>query len=182
MGIKPRLLLHVCCAPCCTYPITALQDAFDVELFFYNPNIHPEEEYKARLDEAEKYAAKTSVILHKAAYEADAWFRATSGLRDEPEGGDRCEICYRMRLGKTAQFAATNGFDLFATTLTISPHKDAKKINALGEMIADMYTLKFYGADFKKNDGFKRSAQMSKEAGLYRQNYCGCQYSKKGKG
>ena len=87
-----------------------------------------------------------------------------------------------MRLGKTAQFAATNGFDLFATTLTISPHKDAKKINALGEMIADMYTLKFYGADFKKNDGFKRSAQMSKEAGLYRQNYCGCQYSKKGKG
>ena len=182
MGIKPRLLLHVCCAPCCTYPITALQDAFDVELFFYNPNIHPEEEYKARLDEAEKYASKIGIILHKAAYEVDAWFRATAGLQNEPEGGDRCEICYRMRLGKTAQFAATNGFAFFATTLSISPHKDAEKINALGGMIADMYMLKFYGADFKKNDGFKKSAQMSKEAGLYRQDYCGCQYSKKGKG
>ena len=172
-------MLHVCCAPCSTYPITALQDEFDVELFFYNPNIHPEEEYKARLDEAERYAAKISAVLHKAAYEVDAWFRATSGLQAEPEGGDRCEICYRMRLGKTAQFAATKGFDYFATTLTISPHKDAKKINRLGKVIADMYMLKFFVADFKKNGGFKKSAQMSKEAGLYRQNYCGCQYSKK---
>jgi len=179
VGNKPRLLLHVCCAPCCTYPIKTLQDEFDVELFYYNPNIHPEEEYKARLDEAEKYAAKIGIIFHKSAYEADAWFRATSGLQDEPEGGDRCEICYRMRLGKTAQFAVTNGFGYFATTLSISPHKDAEFINELGRMIADMYMLKFYGADFKSNDGFKKSAQMSKEAGLYRQNYCGCLYSKK---
>ena len=182
MGIKPRLLLHVCCAPCSTYPITALKGKFDLELFFYNPNIHPEEEYKARLDEAERYAAKIGLILYKSAYEADAWYRATSGLQDEPEGGDRCEICYRMRLGKTAKFAVANDFDYFATTLTISPHKDAKKINSLGAMIADMYMLKFHGADFKKKDGFKKSAQMSKEAGLYRQDYCGCQYSKKGKG
>jgi predicted adenine nucleotide alpha hydrolase (AANH) superfamily ATPase len=176
---KPRLLLHVCCAPCCTYPITALQDEFDVELFFYNPNIQPEEEYKARLDEAGKYTEKIGIGFHEAPYEVDAWFRATSGLQGEPEGGDRCEICYRMRLGKTAQFAAANGFDYFATTLSISPHKDSDMINMLGGMIADMYALKFYSADFKKNDGFKKSAMMSKEAGLYRQNYCGCKYSKK---
>ena len=181
MGTKPRLLLHVCCAPCSTYPVITLRDEFDIELFYYNPNIHPEEEHRTRLDEAEKYAAKIGVILHKSEYEADAWFRATSGLQNEPEGGDRCEICYRMRLGKTAQFAAANGFDYFATTLSISPHKDADMINRLGEMIADMYMLKFYSADFKSNDGFKKSAQMSKEAGLYRQNYCGCQYSKKEK-
>ena len=173
--------MHVCCAPCCTYPVTALQDEFDVELFFYNPNIHPEEEYRARLDEAERYAAKIGVTLYKAPYEVEAWHRATSSLKDEPEGGDRCEICYRMRLGKTAQFAASNGFDYFTTTLSISPHKNADKINALGEMIADMYTLKFYRADFKKDGGFKKSADMSKEAGLYRQNYCGCIYSKKEK-
>ena len=173
--------MHVCCAPCSTYPITALRDEFDVGLFYYNPNIHPEEEYRARLDEAEKYAAKIGVVFHKPAYEADAWFRATSGLQDEPEGGDRCEICYRMRLGKAARFASVNGFDYFATTLSVSPHKDAAMINSLGETIADMYMLKFYSADFKSNDGFKKSAQMSKEAGLYRQNYCGCQYSKKEK-
>ena len=171
-------MLHVCCAPCCTYPITVLRGEFDVELFYYNPNIHPEEEYKTRLDEAEKYAAKAGVIIHKPAYEAAAWFRATSGLQDKPEGGDRCEICYRMRLGKSARFAAANGFDYFATTLSISPHKDAELINEIGRMIADLYTLKFYSADFKRSDGFKKSAKMSKEAGLYRQDYCGCQYSK----
>jgi len=178
---KPKLLLHVCCAPCCTYPVEALKDGFNVELFFYNPNIHPEEEYQARLDEAERYAAKIGLNFYKAPYESEAWFRATSGLQDEPEGGDRCEVCYRMRLGKTAQFAATNGFEYFATTLSVSPHKDAEKINALGAEIADMYMLKFYAADFKKDGGFKRSVDMSKEAGLYRQDYCGCVYSKKEK-
>jgi predicted adenine nucleotide alpha hydrolase (AANH) superfamily ATPase len=173
--------LHVCCAPCGTYPITALQGGFEVELFFYNPNIHPEEEYKARLGEAERYADKIGVTLYKAPYEVDVWYRATSGLQNEPEGGDRCEVCYRMRLGKTAKFAAANNFEYFTTTLSISPHKNAAKINKLGEMIADMYTLKFYSADFKKNEGFKKSAQLSKEAGLYRQHYCGCEYSKKEK-
>jgi len=173
--------LHVCCAPCSTYPITTLQGEFDLELFFYNPNIHPEEEYKARLDEARRYAEKVGIIFHEAAYDSNAWFRSTSALKDEPEGGDRCEICYRIRFGKTAQFAATNGFDYFATTLSISPHKDAGMINRLGEIIADMYMLKFYSADFKKNDGFKKSIQMSKEAGLYRQDYCGCEYSRKEK-
>ncbi len=173
------MLLHVCCAPCCTYPVKALQDGFEVELFFYNPNIHPEEEYRARLKEAGRYAEKTGLKFHEAPYETEAWFRATSGLEDKPEGGDRCEICYRMRLGKTARFAATNGFRYFTTTLTISPHKDAAKISKIGRLIADMYSIDFYAADFKKNDGFKKSTQMSKEAGLYRQNYCGCIYSRK---
>jgi len=176
-----KLLLHVCCAPCSTYPVTALRDEFDVEIFFYNPNIHPEEEYKARLEEARRYAEGIGVGFNEAAYESDVWLRATSGLKDEPEGGDRCEICYRMRLGKTAKFAATGGFDFFATTLSVSPHKDADKINRLGGMIADMYSIKFHPADFKKDGGFKKSVDMSKKAGLYRQNYCGCVYSKEKK-
>ncbi len=171
-------MLHVCCAPCCTYPIKLLQDEFDVELFFYNPNIHPAEEYKARLDEAIRYAQNLGIKLHEAGYDPDGWFRATSGLEDESEGGDRCEICYRMRLGKAAKFAAKKNFDYFTTTLSISPHKDVDMINRIGILISDIYSVKFYSADFKKNDGFKRSAQMSKEAGLYRQNYCGCLYSK----
>jgi predicted adenine nucleotide alpha hydrolase (AANH) superfamily ATPase len=158
-----------------------LQDEFEVELFFYNPNIHPAEEYRARLEEARKYAQKIGVEFHEYGYDSDAWFRATSGLQDEPEGGDRCEICLRMRLGKTAQFAATNGFDHFTTTMSISPHKDAAMINRLGALIADMYMSKFYTADFKKDGGFKKSAEMSREAGLYRQSYCGCVYSKKEK-
>jgi len=176
---RRKLLLHVCCAPCCTYPIKLLRDEFDVEMFFYNPNIHPAEEYQARLEEARKYAEKIGVEFHEYGCDSDAWFRATSGLKDEPEGGDRCEVCYRMRLGKTARFAVTNGFDYFTTTLSISPHKDAGMINGLGAIIADMFGLKFYTADFKQDGGFKKSVDMSKEAGLYRQNYCGCVYSKK---
>lgn len=151
-----------------------------MELLFYNPNIHPEEEYQARLKEAREYASKLGLKLHELDYDADIWFRAMRGLEKEPEGGCRCEVCYRMRLGKTARFAATNGFDNVTTTLSISPHKNAKMINKIGKMIGDMYSLDFYAADFKKGDGFKKSTQMSKEAGLYRQNYCGCIYSKKG--
>ncbi len=181
MSNKPRLLLHVCCAPCCTYPIKALRDEYDAEIFFYNPNIHPEEEYRVRLAEAKRYADSIGVKFHEAEYEQETWFRAMRSLENEAEGGDRCEVCYRMRMGKTAQFAATNGFDFFGTTLTISPHKDAGKINNLGQMIADMYMLKFHTADFKKNDGFKIASQMANEAKMYRQNYCGCIYSKKEK-
>lgn len=179
MDTKPKLLLHVCCAPCATYPIKLLQEKYDVELFFYNPNIHPEEEYQARLKEAVEYARKLGIKLHEPGYDADTWFRAMRGLENEPEGGCRCEVCYRMRLGKTAQFAATNNLAGFTTTLSVSPHKNAQMINKIGRMIGDMYSLDFYAADFKKNSGFKKSTQMSKEAGLYRQNYCGCIYSKK---
>lgn len=181
MDTKPRLLLHVCCAPCATYPIKLLREKYDVELLFYNPNIQPEEEYRARLKEAREYSSNLGLKLHELDYDMDMWFRAMRGLEKEPEGGGRCEVCYRMRLGKTARFAATNGFDNFTTTLSISPHKNAQMINKIGRMIGGMYLLDFYAADFKKGEGFKKSTQMSKEAGLYRQNYCGCIYSKRDK-
>ena len=181
MSNKPKLLLHVCCAPCATYPIKLLQEEYEVELLFYNSNIQPEEEYRARLKEARQYAHKLGVKLHELDYDADMWFRAVRGLESEPEGGCRCEVCYRIRLGRTARFAVAGGFDKFTTTLSISPHKDTRAINKIGRMIGGMYMLDFYAADFKKNDGFKKSTQMSEESGLYRQNYCGCVYSKKNK-
>lgn len=178
MNAKPKLLLHICCAPCSTYPIKALQEEYDVELFFYNPNIHPEEEYKARLEEAKKYADKIGVKFYEADYDTNIWFNCTQGLEDEPEGGVRCEICYRIRLGKTALFALANGLKNFATTLSVSPHKKANTINEVGQMLGNIYSLNFYEADFKKKNGFKIAARLAKDAGLYRQDYCGCIYSK----
>lgn len=170
--------MHVCCAPCATYPLELLRKECEVELLFYNPNIHPEEEYQARLKETREYANKLGVKLHETDYDADMWFRAVRGLESEPEGGSRCEVCYRIRLGRTARLAASGGFDKFTTTLSISPHKDTRMINKIGKIIGGMYMLDFYAADFKKNDGFKKSTKMSKESGLYRQSYCGCVYSK----
>lgn len=177
---KPKLLLHVCCAPCSTYPIRVLQEDYDVELFFYNPNIHPEEEYKARADEACRYAKGAGIELHEAAYEVDRWFACMKGLEDAPEGGRRCEACYEMRLSRAADFASTHGFGYFTTTLSISPHKNSGVINKIGRKIAEGASASFYAADFKKHDGFKKASQISKESGLYRQNYCGCIYSRKG--
>ena len=179
MNTKLKLLLHICCAPCSTYPIQVLQTDYDVELLFYNPNVHPEAEYNTRLEEARNYARKIGVKFHELEYDSEIWFNSMKGLENEPEGGVRCEVCYRIRLGKVAQFAIANGFEHFATTLSVSPHKKAETINSIGQMIADMYSLEFYEADFKKNDGFKMATQLSKEAGLYRQSYCGCIYSKK---
>lgn len=151
-----------------------------MEGFFYNPNIHPEEEYKARIEETRSYASRLCIRVHEAAYDADMWFRAVKGLEKEPEGGRRCEVCCRIRIGRTAEFAASNNFEVFATTLSVSPHKRAETINDIGKIIAGRYSVNFYAADFKKNDGFKKAVAMSKEAGLYRQNYCGCIYSKNG--
>ncbi|MFH1779125.1 MAG: epoxyqueuosine reductase QueH [Candidatus Omnitrophota bacterium] len=179
MSTKLKLLLHVCCAPCCTYPIKALQTEYEVELFFYNPNIHPEEEYNTRLEEAREYANKIGVKFHELSYDSNIWFNSMKGLEDEPEGGARCEVCYRIRLGKTAQFAIANKVEHFATTLSTSPHKRAETINRVGQTIAEMHSLDFYEADFKKNDGFKIATKMADEAGLYRQTYCGCIYSKR---
>ncbi|MFH0771467.1 MAG: epoxyqueuosine reductase QueH [Candidatus Omnitrophota bacterium] len=179
MEDKPRLLLHICCAPCGAYPIKLLRDKFEVEAFFYNSNVHPREEYETRLEEARRYASETGVKFHEGDYDEQIWLRQVSGLENELEGGRRCEICYRVRLGKTARFAAANGFDYFATALSISPHKDVDTINSVGNLVSEMYSVSFYAADFKENDGFKISAQLSREANLYRQDYCGCLYSKK---
>lgn len=179
MNAKPKLLLHICCAPCSTYPIKALQAEYDVELFFYNPNIHPEEEYISRLEEARKYACQIGVKFHESDYDTNIWFNCTKGLEDEPEGKARCEICYRIRLGKAAQFAVANGIKNFTTTLSVSPHKKTEMINKVGQAMGNIYSLDFYEADFKKKEGFKIAAELAKEAGLYRQNYCGCIYSKR---
>lgn len=174
---KSKLLLHVCCAPCSTHVIQLLSREFEVTLFFYNPNIHPEQEYIQRLEDARRYAENVGIGLIEGAYEREKWFKFIKGFENEKEGGKRCEECFRMRLSRTAEKGVEIGSEFFTTTLTISPHKDARLINAIGREISNTYTIKFYEADFKKKDGFKRSVELSKKAGLRRQNYCGCIFS-----
>lgn len=167
----------MCCAPCATHPVVQLQDRFDVTLLFYGPNIYPIEEYKKRLNAGLDLSKKTGLPFIELEYNANEWTSAIKGLENEPEGGKRCHICYRVRLEKTAGFAKANGYKYFGTTLTVSPHKPANIINPIGEEIAKKYGLVFLAEDFKKNDGFKKGCLLSKEYGLYRQHYCGCEYS-----
>ncbi|MEK6656235.1 MAG: epoxyqueuosine reductase QueH [Nitrospirota bacterium] len=176
---KPKMLLHICCAPCSTAVIERLRDEFDITGYFYDPNIHPEEEYIRRLEETKGLYNKLSIPLIEAQYDAEIWFELTDNLKHEPEGGKRCELCYDMRLEKAAGFAKENGFDIFTTVLSISPHKKAAVINSIGKRLSEKYCIKFYEADFKKKDGFKRSLELSWEYSLYRQGYCGCVYSKR---
>ena len=176
---KERLLLHTCCAPCSPYVIELLQREFRVSAFFYNPNIHPTEEYQRRLEEIKQFSKKVSVELITGDYDTDQWFFLTRGMENEKEGGKRCAICYQMRLENAASVAQSNGFKHFTTTLTVSPHKKATVINQIGREIQKKYSLTFYEADFKKHDGFKKSCELSKAYGFYRQNYCGCVYSQR---
>lgn len=171
--MREKLLLHVCCAPCAAWPLVLLRDRFDLTLLFYGPNIHPKEEYSRRLESARIIG----VPVVELGYDTDRWYAEVKGLEDEPEGGKRCSTCYRMRLEQTAIFAKENGYRYFGTTLTLSPHKPASIINPIGESIAKKYDLVFLAEDFKKKDGFKKSCEMSREYGLYRQRYCGCEYS-----
>ncbi len=177
-----KVLLHICCAPCATTPIERLREqGNEVIGYFYNPNIHPEQEYKKRLEQMEKLAKKIDLIYFEGNYEKNEWLKQCSKFKDEPEGGKRCELCYKMRLEKTASYAKNN-FDAFTTTLTISPHKNSELINRIGKEIGERYNIKFLEMDFKKTDssgkdGFKRSIVLSKKYNLYRQNYCGCIYS-----
>lgn len=179
---QPRLLLHLCCAPCSTHVVQVLREQFQVTGHFYNPNIHPEAEYRRRLAEMEQYAASIGLPLLVGEYQVDRWFEAAAGLEAEPEGGRRCLVCYRLRLEETAALAQREGFSHFTTTLSISPHKRAEAINAIGQEIEARYGLEFYAADFKKKDGFARSLNLSREAGLYRQDYCGCEFSLRERG
>jgi predicted adenine nucleotide alpha hydrolase (AANH) superfamily ATPase len=156
-----------------------LQHEFDVTAFFYNPNIHPEEEYEQRLLEMKILMDKWRIPMIQDQYDSDRWFDSVRGLEEEPEGGKRCAICYEFRLLKTVQIADIKGFDLFATTLSISPHKKADVINAIGKKLEKGYGVAFYDADFKKKDGFKISCQISRDEGLYRQHYCGCIFSQR---
>ncbi len=172
-----RLLLHICCAPDATRPLQILRDDYETDAFFYNPNIHPREEYERRLDAMRALSGEWAITLHEGSYDDDRWLSLTEEYKDEPEGGRRCMACYRMRLEETAKKAIEDAYDMFGAVLTISPHKNAAKINEIGKEIGEKHGIPFLESDFKKKDGFKKSVEASKELGLYRQSYCGCSYS-----
>lgn len=172
-------MLHVCCAPCSTHVIQELKKDFDVTCFFYGPNIQPRDEYLRRMRESERYCRELGINFIEGKYDTDRWFEATKGHENDAEGGERCSICQRLRLRRTALRASEFGFRWFATTLTISPHKDARRINKMGEEIAGEYSLNFLARDFKKMHGFQKSVRMSRELGMYRQTYCGCIFSRR---
>lgn len=182
---KPKLLLHSCCGPCSTAVIERLTDEFDITIFFYNPCITDEKEYqlrrKAQLEFIEKYnnehIGQFKIDFKETEYRPTEFFEAVEGLENEPEGGARCTVCFTQRLERTAGEAILSGFDYFGTTLTVSPHKNYKLISDIGRNLALKYGVSFLDRDFKKKDGFRRSTELSKKYGLYRQNYCGCEYS-----
>jgi predicted adenine nucleotide alpha hydrolase (AANH) superfamily ATPase len=179
LDLKPKMLLHVCCGTCSLHPYLFLKENFEVTFFFYNPNIHPQNEYFKRLEGVRTVSKTFSVPLIIGEYEIKEWFQLTEDLKDEPEGGNRCPLCFRMRLERTAEEAKSLGFDFFGTTLTVSPHKNQKVINFIGAELQTLKEINFFQADFKKKDGFKKTVQLSKSLNLYRQNYCGCAYSKR---
>lgn len=184
---KPALLLHSCCGPCSTSVIERLAPDFDITVFFYNPCITDEPEYEKRkayqiafIDQYNLYLGGTGCIsFMEGIYEPEEYYRLTAEHTEEPEGGARCTICFNQRLAKTARTASQKGFPIFATTLTVSPHKNYPLISAIGKEMAEKYDVEFLDLDFKKKAGFQRSIMLSKEYGLYRQNYCGCQFSKR---
>ncbi len=177
----PKLLLHSCCAPCSSHCIEYLSQYFNITVLYYNPNIYPEAEYEKRKAEQKRLICemdtKYPVKMLDCDFESEKFYSAVKGLENCREGGERCFICYRLRLEKTAIEAKNNGFDYFTTTLTISPLKNAQKINEIGEELAEKYCVKFLPSDFKKREGYKRSIELSKVYNLYRQNYCGCVFS-----
>jgi len=174
-----KILLHTCCAPCGAYVIEQLQKDFKVTVYFYNPNIHPFEEYEKRKGEIEQFCQRHGIKFIEEKYCPADWFLAVKGLESEPERGRRCLVCFKMRLGKTAEFARENGFDLFTTTLTISPHKRTDQIFAAGQEAEEKSGTKFLAQDWKLSDGFKCSCKISKKENFYRQRYCGCVFSKR---
>lgn len=174
---KPRILVHVCCAPDALFVFGLLKADYEVTGFFSNSNIHPREEYALRLEEARKVARTLGLPLLEDDYDPEAWFAVTRKFADEPEKGRRCDVCYATRLARTAQAAARQGFDAFATVMSLSPWKKAPVMNRIGRQFAARHGLAFLAADFKKKDGFKRSVDLSHAHGLYRQDYCGCLYS-----
>lgn len=177
-GRKPTLLLHSCCGPCSSAVIERLREHFSLTVLYYNPNIEPEEEYLHRLAEQKRLLGILGIPLLECEWENEAFSCFAQGLKDEPEGGARCTACFALRLSKTAALAWEKGFEYFATTLSVSPHKDPVRLNDIGDSCARQYGVKHLTADFKKKNGYLRSLQLSKEHNLYRQDYCGCLYSK----
>ena len=183
-GERPRLLLQSCCGPCSSYVLEALTPYFRVTVLYYNPNIQPRAEYDLRLENQRKIIAAlptpSAVDILECDYDGEKYDAAVKGLEAEPEGGARCTVCFRLRLEETAKRASELGYDWFCTTLTVSPHKDAERLNQIGRTLGERYGVPFLPSDFKKREGYKRSIQLSKEYELYRQDYCGCLYSKSG--
>jgi predicted adenine nucleotide alpha hydrolase (AANH) superfamily ATPase len=176
---KPKLLVHICCASDALYVLDLLKEDYVVSGYFYNPNIHPSVEYDLRLKDTKKVAQILNVKLFEEIYDDERWFKITQKFKDEPEKGRRCDVCYAMRLEKTAQKASELGLDMFATVMSLSPWKKADVLNRMGKMFARRYKISFLEANFKKKDGFRKSVELSKRHELYRQNYCGCKYSMK---
>ena len=177
-GEAPRLLLHCCCAPCASYVLEYLSPYFLITAYYYNPNIMPIGEHDRRAGEFQKLLSRADypnrVDMVAAGHDPGGFEQAAARFRDEPEGGLRCRACFGLRLGGTAARAASQGFDYFATTLSVSPHKDAALLNGIGDRLADTHGVKYLRSDFKKRGGFLRSVELSKKYGLYRQSYCGC--------
>lgn len=173
-GGKPKLLLHCCCAPCSSAVIERIKEFFDITFYYYNQNIFPQEEYVLRSQEFEKLGVK--VVVEN--YKHEEFLNLVRGKEDEKEGGIRCQICIADRMNKSFQYAKANNFDVVTTTLTISPHKDCEFINKIGEQLEEKYKIKYLHADFKKQNGYLRSIQICKDLEIYRQDYCGCEFSK----
>jgi hypothetical protein len=172
-----RLLLHSCCGPCSTSVLEQLLEEFDVSVFFYNPNIFPEEEYRQRLKSQRDYCERKCVQIIEDPYDHESWLKMVKGMENEPEGGKRCHVCFEMRRRETAIRAKSGLYDVFTSTLSVSPHKNYEQISEIGRSLAREHNLIFLDRDFKKRNGFKRSIEISKEFYLYRQNYCGCEFS-----
>jgi len=180
-GKVPRLLLHSCCAPCSSYVLEYLSNHFEITVFYYNPNIFPENEYTKRILEQQMLIAdmktKHQVSFIAGNYDRERFFAMAAGLEHLKEGGDRCFKCYELRLDEAARVAKEGGFDYFTTTLSISPMKNADKLNEIGMEVGSKYGVSYLQSDFKKKNGYKRSIELSNEYGLYRQDYCGCEFS-----
>jgi len=175
--MKPSILLHSCCGPCSTAVIERLLPDFDVTVFYYNPNIEPKEEYEHRKNEQKRLCELLAVPFIEGDYENGAFLDAVKGFEDAPEGGARCRECFYIRLEKTAAFAKERHFDFFDSTLSVSPHKNYDVICSVGKELELRYGVNFLAGNYKKKDGFKRSTDLSREYGLYRQDYCGCHFS-----
>ena len=172
-----KMLLHSCCGTCSTQVIDVLKNLYDLTIFYSNSNIFPQEEYEKRLQEQKRYAKIVGIEVVDDVYDEDEYLNFVKGLEEEKEGGLRCRACFEFRLKKTAKYARENGFDVFSTTLTVSPHKNSKVVNEVGRKIAKEENIEFFEGDFKKQDGYKKSIEFSKKYNLYRQNYCGCRFS-----
>ena len=203
-GWAPKLFLHSCCAPCSSYVLEYLSQYYEITVFYYNPNIYPEEEYWKRVEEQKSFIRRFSqkqgqpdpagaeclemgkkfhpIGFVEGAYEKERFYQMAKGMEDIPEGGERCFRCYELRLAEAARQARERQMDYFTTTLSISPLKNARKLNEIGERLAGEYGVKYLSSDFKKKDGYKRSVELSGEYGMYRQDYCGCVYSMRERG